>query len=212
MTEEHELRPPSAAENEWLESLPAELDEAFLKRLTLRQLILLERADLTEKQQEALDVHTAELRRKMAAAVRPGMRQIRDSIAKLTPRLRSTPPQPLLKPFDHRKWSEDVARQTAESVEQVRAANRAEVERQEAMVEALQGVHHELLNQGAEGRHARSVEHAVLVLSALALVAAVAVPVATATGSVWWTVLAIGVGMLVPTVVSWLLGVFRSRT
>lgn len=155
MTEQPELRPPSAAENEWLDNLPAELDEAFLKHLTLRQLILLEHADLTERQQEALGEHTAELRTKMAAAVRPGMPQLRDSIAKLAQvSRRSTALQPFPKPLEHRKWSENVARRTAKAAEQARAAKRAEVERQEAMVEALQGVHHELMNQGAESRHA----------------------------------------------------------
>lgn len=75
----------------------------------------------------------------------------------------------------------------------------------------MQGVHEELINQATGAKHSDAVQHTVLVVSVLALMAAVGVPVARETRGYWPPAIAIiaaGVGVIL---VAILLGVFRRR-
>lgn len=195
---------------EWLASVPEEFDDVFWKTLKLKHLIWLESSDMNEQQRTYFDEHKPKV--EMGSGF-TGTKKLGEALGRIS---KSFAPKPLNFPAIETPDFTDMFQEYQASVQETLAlqaqARAAEVQRQKDMVDALRGVHEELINQRVSGRHSDSVQHAVLVVTVVALMVAVGVPVAIDTKGLLPPAIAVGVVAIAGLLVAWILGVFRRRS
>lgn len=220
-------RPPTDEEQEWLDTLPDEFDEDFLRHLTIRQHKLLEHhAQLSKKQRAA---HKAE-RERINAAIRDNpafkkLRAIGDQFrTSFTLRdlkvIKGIEGPDLTARFRrHDDFMAETLRELRESQAAAAAREReereAELARSKAMANALDGMLEIMSDQQGlqrvEAKRNRAMSATTAVYAGVAIVIAVIAGAWTVWESWQWTTLA-GIAALVITLgVAGVLGVFNKH-
>lgn len=181
--------------------LPDDPTPEYMGHLTINDWIVLEERidDLTPRQREAFEAAREAHKRKVAEALGPTFTKLNATLGQLAKAYPVLPSAAAHKAAENaRRATEGWARQSADMQSAARQlersvydAKRAELDRQRAVVTALEDMRDILVGQASAGRDAERIQHAILGVSVLALGVTVLFGLWAATGS-WAVVLVAG--------------------